>query len=110
MKNRVKRFGQFIKESDEFDFGPGQEGSRNIKKVEKYGLSDLFECLATSKYSSERVLIWCSIEDPARDLTWGGIEAIVDPIAEEIEEFMDPDKFEACLFEMGELVDSSDNY
>jgi len=99
MKNQVKKFSQYIKESDQF------ERPRSVSSPENIRLIDLFECYAEAKFGRGTVLIAADLSNPARDLASGGINIIQNPSQEDIDEAMERD-FEWGLFEDGRMVDS----
>ena len=103
MKNQVKKFSQYIKESDEF--GMDSSRSNNFSNPDRISLMDLFECYAQTNFGMEKVLISADISNPASDLTHGGIAVTPNPDQDDIMEAIDFD-LEWGLYDNGKLVDS----
>ena len=102
MKNQVKKFSQYIRESrsDSFRLSPPD----NLP--ERISLMGLMICWVQTKANRGTVLIAADISNPARDLVDGGISLIRNPSQEDIDNAISLD-FEWGLFEDGELVDSN---
>jgi hypothetical protein len=97
MKNQVKKFGQYIKESDEFGMELGT-GSNSVTIV------DLLDCYIKTNHSRGMVIAKVDVSNPARDLINGGIEFIVNPSEEEIGDAQYNDTYYAELYEDGRRI------
>lgn len=95
MKNQVKNFGQYIKESDGF-------GMRRSETPES--VADLIDYWVRSNYPSGFVLVCIDLSNPARDLMDGGLKIMIEPTEEEIEEMVDLGHYACELYENGEKL------
>jgi len=95
MKNQVKKFSQYIKESDEFRM----ERSETPESV-----GDLIDYYVKSNHPNGFVLVCIDLQSPARDLMNGGLKIMIEPSEEEIEETVDSGYYECDLYENGEKL------
>ena len=90
MSHKVLKFNDFVNEQYDDE----------VENDNTASLSDLFAAYAEVNHAEERVLIWCTLDDPTVDLTENGIHIVIDPSDSDIEEVQNRPT-EAIIFDAG---------
>jgi hypothetical protein len=92
MKNRVKRFGEFLNENHEERMGIDNE---------MIGLAELVDCYIEQNYPEDLVLVAVKSSDTVEELRAGGISIVVDPSEEIIDEIMNDSGITSQIYDSG---------
>jgi hypothetical protein len=110
MKNKIKKFSQFINEQNQFtdikNFNNDQSDSIGDREEEEIRLQDLFDCYVENTYRDDKVLIYSRIEATSEDLDINGITLIINPNNKDINNMKSFD-FIWGYYENGVLSDGS---